>query len=99
MISLCGNLFFTGCRLLMLFDARSSIMCTLTMTTDYKEVYFSQYILYVQVSISVISSTSQQGATSLVAKKIKTRRHLWVNGPRFPFLDKFNGLFASFNSY
>lgn len=56
----------------MLFDARSSIMCTLTMTTDYKEVYFSQYILYVQVSLSVISSTNQHGATSLVVKKSKS---------------------------
>lgn len=26
------------------------------MTTDYKEVYFSQYILYVQVSLSVIKN-------------------------------------------
>lgn len=69
MISPCGNLFFTGCHLIMLFDAGSSIMRTLTMTTDYKEVYFSLCILYVQVSLSVISSTSQQGATSLAAKK------------------------------
>lgn len=52
------------------------------MTTDYKEVYFSQYILYVQVSLSVISSTSQHGATSLVAKKSKS-----VDIYRFPSMD------------